>query len=597
MRQCPPKIRLLATTSLVSALVIASPAMIPSERDMAVAANGAYRLQAGEDARNRRLSLAMRYASILDVAARALAEHASTVSDDTIESFYAEAQPLDAAHAPRLTASQRELLDEIGARFVVNGGWITAIAPQSGFPSGVAVTDIREATEAVTGRQIDLYSSTGALGSGGGIARPDLPDAHSEALAEVGPGVGRSVPFERWNGERGTRTVTQRRAIPCGEGEYGPGHWQERTVAVTHWGDGTVTAPEGGWETTHSSCTPETSYTFAMSRPCPNGEPGDVYWEVTRETLQDPDDPWGFIVVDTPGPERERCGVFTEPGTIGEVERETVYDQALNCPAGSQGTPGRHRFVLATARLAGQGHEITGAFVEGRRIETIHQAPVCRWTACGTSASTASFTIADVPADMATLRWTVAAGPTCQSNNGNDGNDNENDNGWDTDGDGIADTRDWDKAKEKSEQNGTTPVPIGGGCGHGQCDTGNDDDDDDDNDGGGGGGGNDDDDDDGCFLTTAVTQMRGEADDGPTLTTLRQFRDGWLARTTEGWAMIKEYYAVAPEIVAAIPPDDPEWLWIASRIDLAVEAIHGGEPANAFDIYAGMFRRLQERWL
>ena len=584
--------RLLATTSLVSAMVLASPALLSSETAMAAAANGAYRLQAGEDARNRRLSLAMRYASILDVAARALAEHASSISDDTIESHYAEAQPLDAAHAPRLTASQRELLDEIGARFVVNGGWITAIAPQSGFPSGVAVTDIREATEAVTGRQIDLYSSTGALGSGGGIARPDLPDAHSEALAEVGPGVGRSVPFERWNGERGTRTVTQRRAIPCGEGEYGPGHWQERTVAVTHWGDGTTTTPEGGWETTHSSCTPETSYTFAMSRPCPNGEPGDVYWEVTRETLQDPDDPWGFIVVDTPGPERERCGVFTEPGTIGEVERETVYDQALNCPAGSQGTPGRHRFVLATARLAGQGHEITGAFVEGRRIETIHQAPVCRWTACGTSASTASFTIADVPADMATLRWTVAAGPTCQSNSGNDDNDDREDTnyhtGVDRDGDGdidltLTEANDPDRDIEFDEDDVITKRED-------ELTTDDFRDDDNDNDNSGGGGG-------GCFLTTAVTQMRGEADDGPTLTTLRQFRDGWLSGRMDGEAMIAEYYAVAPGIVAAIPPDDPEWLWIADRIDLAVEAMHGGKPATAFDIYAGMFRRLQERWL
>ena len=78
---------------------------------------------------------------------------------------------------------------------------------------------------------------------------------------------------------------------------------------------------------------------------------------------------------------------------------------------------------------------------------------------------------------------------------------------------------------------------------------------------------------------------------------LRQFRDGWLSRKTGGWASIRENYALAPDIVAAIPPDDPEFLWITSKINLAVEAIHGGEPANAFDIYAGTVRRLQERWL
>ena len=47
--------------------------------------------------------------------------------------------------------------------------------------------------------------------------------------------------------------------------------------------------------------------------------------------------------------------------------------------------------------------------------------------------------------------------------------------------------------------------------------------------GGGDGGG----DGGGCFLTTAVVERRGEADDGPTLTVLRRFRDGYMNRTAE----------------------------------------------------------------
>ncbi|MCY4098665.1 MAG: hypothetical protein OXF40_10465 [Rhodospirillales bacterium] len=115
-------------------------------------------------------------------------------------------------------------------------------------------------------------------------------------------------------------------------------------------------------------------------------------------------------------------------------------------------------------------------------------------------------------------------------------------------------------------------------------------DDGDDSGGGGRGGG-------GCFLTTAVTAMRGEPDDGPTLTTLRDFRDGWLAETEEGRALIAEYYALAPGIVQAIPEGHAEWSWIADRIDAARVAILAGLNDAALAIYADMIHLLQQRWL
>ncbi|MCY3611152.1 MAG: hypothetical protein OXH51_06405, partial [Gemmatimonadetes bacterium] len=113
------------------------------------------------------------------------------------------------------------------------------------------------------------------------------------------------------------------------------------------------------------------------------------------------------------------------------------------------------------------------------------------------------------------------------------------------------------------------------------------DDNDNDNDRGGGG----------CFLATAVIQLRGEADDGPTLTTLRQFRDGWLAETEEGRALISEYYLLAPGIVSAIPAGHAEWPWIAGQVDAARFAILAGLNGRALSIYSGMIRQLQERWL
>ena len=101
----------------------------------------------------------------------------------------------------------------------------------------------------------------------------------------------------------------------------------------------------------------------------------------------------------------------------------------------------------------------------------------------------------------------------------------------------------------------------------------------------------------GCFLTTAVAEWRGESDNGPTLTALRAFRDGYMMRTPERRALVTEYYAIAPAISAAIPVGHADWKWIAARIDAAVAAIAEGAGDEAFCIYVAMVRRLQERWM
>ncbi len=100
-----------------------------------------------------------------------------------------------------------------------------------------------------------------------------------------------------------------------------------------------------------------------------------------------------------------------------------------------------------------------------------------------------------------------------------------------------------------------------------------------------------------CFLTTAVAGRRGEADDGPTLSALRGFRDGYMSETEERREMVAAYYETAPAIVAAIPADHADWDWIGERIDAAIAAIGDGDSDAAFDVYAGMVRRLTNRWL
>ncbi len=109
--------------------------------------------------------------------------------------------------------------------------------------------------------------------------------------------------------------------------------------------------------------------------------------------------------------------------------------------------------------------------------------------------------------------------------------------------------------------------------------------------GGGGGGGG------GCFLTTAIVERRGiEADDGPTLTALRRFRDGYMMKTPKRRALVAEYYEIAPRIAAAIPQGHSDWDWIGGRIDAAIAAIYAGDEDGAFGIYAAMVRRLAACW-
>ena len=102
----------------------------------------------------------------------------------------------------------------------------------------------------------------------------------------------------------------------------------------------------------------------------------------------------------------------------------------------------------------------------------------------------------------------------------------------------------------------------------------------------------------GCFLTEAVVGKRGmEADDGPTLTALRAFRDGYMQETAERRALVERYYEIAPRIVEAIPGGHEDWAWIGERVDVAVAAIAAGDRDMAFGIYVDMVRHLEWLWL
>jgi hypothetical protein len=102
----------------------------------------------------------------------------------------------------------------------------------------------------------------------------------------------------------------------------------------------------------------------------------------------------------------------------------------------------------------------------------------------------------------------------------------------------------------------------------------------------------------GCFITTAVCQSIKEADDGPTLTTLRAFRDGYMQGNDSRKEMINVYYREAPKLIEKIKarPDHKEFFecLYLRYIKAACEAVRLGENELAFFIYSKMLYDIQQ---
>jgi hypothetical protein len=102
-----------------------------------------------------------------------------------------------------------------------------------------------------------------------------------------------------------------------------------------------------------------------------------------------------------------------------------------------------------------------------------------------------------------------------------------------------------------------------------------------------------------CYLTTACVEARGLPDDCHELTTLRRFRDGYLRSLPGGEALISDYYAMAPGIVARVmaAPDAAVQLdQMYQRIVKVVEVIEAGRNAEALAAYIDVALDLKRQY-
>lgn len=101
----------------------------------------------------------------------------------------------------------------------------------------------------------------------------------------------------------------------------------------------------------------------------------------------------------------------------------------------------------------------------------------------------------------------------------------------------------------------------------------------------------------GCFITTAVCEFMGKADDCEELTILRRFRDEWLAKQPGGRALIKEYYRVAPLIVKKLKRykyKSVVYKQVWNHIMFCVDQIKLNRPDKALEDYIAMVGELKE---
>jgi hypothetical protein len=103
-----------------------------------------------------------------------------------------------------------------------------------------------------------------------------------------------------------------------------------------------------------------------------------------------------------------------------------------------------------------------------------------------------------------------------------------------------------------------------------------------------------------CLITTACVEAKGLPDNCLELNTMRAFRDSYIKSLPDGEEIIREYYQVAPQIVARINRTDnwqEVYLNLYEQLVLIVELICRGENDEALRNCLRIFNELKQRYL
>ena len=104
-----------------------------------------------------------------------------------------------------------------------------------------------------------------------------------------------------------------------------------------------------------------------------------------------------------------------------------------------------------------------------------------------------------------------------------------------------------------------------------------------------------------CYITTAVCESQGKADDCYELELLRAYRDGYLLSTKDGADLVKEYYNIAPTIVNRIRRTGEAGkvyaeIW-EQYLSPCVRLIEEGKPEACRERYMAMVYDLKGRYM
>lgn len=102
----------------------------------------------------------------------------------------------------------------------------------------------------------------------------------------------------------------------------------------------------------------------------------------------------------------------------------------------------------------------------------------------------------------------------------------------------------------------------------------------------------------GCYLTTAMCQILGKADNCYELETLRSFRENYMRMTDEGKELLKEYDIISPPIASKLlklkNKMDIANIMLCDYINTSIELINNNDNEAAIIKYKDMVLYLKK---